>query len=281
MIFLTKIQIDAQSFKWYLRRMTKDEQFKLQGQIFKIQRYCLHDGPGIRSTVFFQGCPLKCQWCHNPESQVFANELSSGSTHKCYQYSINNVIKEIEQDLIFFDQSQGGVTFSGGEPLSQPEFLLSLIRQCKKKEIHTCLDTSGYAQTSTFKSVCQKIDMVLFDIKLVDDRLHEKYTGASFKPVLKNLKALTGTAIDVKIRVPLIPGITDTNDNINGIISLLTSIKKFKDVYLLPFHNTGEGKYEKLGEKNKLKGIKPCSKTKTDEISRQFKKNGFNINIGG
>ncbi|MCK5099156.1 MAG: glycyl-radical enzyme activating protein [Desulfobacteraceae bacterium] len=260
--------------------MTKSAQLIQTGHIFKIQKYCLHDGPGIRTTIFFQGCPLKCQWCHNPESQPFTDTLKNNNPYKPDTYSVSHLVNEIEKDLIFFDQSGGGVTFSGGEPLSQPGFLLDLINECKKKEIHTCVDTSGYAPLDTFKKISQNIDMVLFDLKLHCPDRHKQYTDASLEPVLDNLKFLATANLAVKIRIPLIPDITDTNDNINDIISLLTSLKRFKDVSLLPFHNTGEGKYETLGMKNYLKGLKPCSKIKTDQIKQKFTDNGFNITIG-
>ena len=261
--------------------MVKTKQLIQKGYIFKIQKYCLHDGPGIRTTIFFQGCPLKCQWCHNPESQPFTDAIDTNNPYKPDTYSISQLVNEIEKDRIFFDQSGGGVTFSGGEPLSQPGFLFDLINKCKKNDIHTCVDTSGYAPLDAFKKICQKIDLVLFDIKIINDDKHKQYTGVSVKPVLDNLKFLATTNTAVKIRIPLIPDITDTNDNINGIISFLTSLKRFKDVCLLPFHNTGEGKYETLGVKNHLKGLKPCSKIKTDQIKKKFTDNGFNITIGG
>ncbi|MCD4741561.1 MAG: glycyl-radical enzyme activating protein [Desulfobacteraceae bacterium] len=266
--------------------MTDTKQSTQKGYIFKIQKYCLHDGPGIRTTIFFQGCPLKCQWCHNPESQSFAdktdkNKINQNKIGQTDTYSVSKLIYEIEKDRIFYDQSQGGVTFSGGEPLSQPDFLLDIIKECEKKAIHTCLDTSGYASLNVFKEICQKIDMVLFDLKFIDNNMHKQFTNVPLKPVLDSLKFASKNNIAVTIRIPLIPDITDTNDNINGIIFFLTSLKKFKDISLLPFHNTGEGKYETLGMKNHLKGLKPCSTTKINKIKQKFKDNGFNVTIGG
>ena len=266
--------------------MTDTRQPAQKGYIFKIQKYCLHDGPGIRTTIFFQGCPLKCQWCHNPESQCFASNRDQSNPKQNIisqvdTYSVSRLTHEIEKDRIFYDQSKGGVTFSGGEPLSQPGFLLNLIKECRKNEIHTCLDTSGYASLNIFKKICQKIDAILFDLKFIDNNMHTKFTNVSLKPVLDNLKFASKKNLAVTIRIPLIPDITDTTDNINGIISFLTSLKNFKDVSLLPFHNTGEGKYETLGMKNHLKGLKPCSTTKINQIKQKFKANGFNVTIGG
>ncbi len=255
--------------------MTNEQLLVQKGEIFKIQKYCLHDGPGIRTTVFFQGCPLKCQWCHNPESQSFTDRTINHSE----TYSADSIINEIEKDRIFYDQSDGGVTFSGGEPLSQPVFLFYLLDECKKRMIHTCVDTSGYAPLDIIKKICRKTDMILFDLKLIDDDIHNKYIRSSLKPILDNLKFLSKEDIDVKIRIPLIPNITDTDNNIDGIISLLLKLKRFKDLSLLPFHNTGEGKYETLGIKNHLKGVKPYSKIKTDQIKQRLANNGFNITI--
>lgn len=252
--------------------MIKTLQHTTQGRIYKIQKYCLHDGPGIRTCLFFQGCPLKCQWCHNPESQSF--------TGKADTYSVHALVNEIEKDLIFYDQSKGGVTFSGGEPLSQAEFLLDMIEECRKRQIHTCIDTSGHCCSTVFKKICNKVDMVLFDIKLIDDDLHRQFTGVSVKDILDNLQFLSTVNTPVKIRIPLIPKITDTDDNIDDILSLLADFKRFKDVNLLAFHNTGQGKYEKLGMKNLLKELQPGSK-KTDEIEKKFKQNGFTVTIGG
>jgi pyruvate formate lyase activating enzyme len=261
--------------------MTNTEQLIQKGAIYKIQKYCLHDGPGIRTTVFLQGCPLKCQWCHNPESQSFITQKNHNKIDQTVTYSVSNIINEFEKDRIFYDQSGGGVTFSGGEPLSQPVFLFNLLNRCRQREIHTCVDTSGYASLDVFKTMCQKTDMLLFDLKLIDDDMHKKYTGVSLRPVLDNLEFISHKSITVIIRIPLIPGITDTHNNIDGIISFLLTLQRFKSINLLPFHNTGEGKYEKLGIANHLKRLKPCSKIKTNQIKQKFTDHGFNAIIGG
>ena len=259
-----------------------DTQIQTQNEkIYKIQKYCLHDGPGIRTTIFFQGCPLKCQWCHNPESQSFITQENHNKIGPTETYSVSGIINEIEKDRIFYDQSGGGVTFSGGEPLSQPAFLFNLLNKCRQREVHTCVDTSGYASLDVFKTMCQKTDRLLFDLKLIDDNMHKKYTGVLLKPVLDNLKFISHGSIPVIIRIPLIPGITDTDNNIDGIISFLLTLQRFKSINLLPFHNTGEGKYEKLGIVNHLKGLKPCSNIKTDQIKQKFTDHGFNVIIAG
>ncbi len=144
--------------------------------IFKIQKYSIHDGPGIRTTLFFQGCPLNCHWCHNPESQ---KNHSLKSAEQVAKVAVQ-LIEEIKKDLIFYDESGGGVTFSGGEPLSQPQLLELLIDGCKKREIHTCIDTSGFGLSDTLIKLAQEVDLILYDIKLIEDADHMKFAG---KPV--------------------------------------------------------------------------------------------------
>jgi len=252
-----------------------------EGYIFKIQRYCLHDGPGIRTTIFFQGCPLRCQWCHNPESQVFIKKAGRADKGHITSISTGKIVEEIEKDSMFHDQSGGGVTFSGGEPLAQPEFLIHMLDQCRKRAVHTCVDTSGYASRGIMEKVSRKSDIILFDIKLTSNGDHIKYTGKPFKPVLENLQLLAGTNRAVKIRIPLIPGITDKKNNIDQIIALLLELKTFKEINLLPFHNTGSAKYERLGLKNQLKDLMPYPAKKTDQIKQKFTGHGFNVTIGG
>jgi len=271
------------------------------GQIFKIQRYAIHDGPGIRTIVFFQGCPLSCWWCHNPESQysVFNSKKidltnpdtkfsPAGAAGKqqdkisdIRKISLDALMKEIEKDYIFFDQSQGGVTFSGGEPLAQPGFLLNLLHESRKREIHTAVDTSGFAPSHVMSDTADIADLILFDLKLINDDDHIRYTGVSVKPVHDNLKLLHGKNTKVWLRFPLIPGINDNDENIDKIIHFLLFFKKFKHINILPFHKTGEGKYLKLGIKNPMKDTEPPCLEKIESVKKKFEQNGFSAIIGG
>jgi pyruvate formate lyase activating enzyme len=272
----------------------------MEGLIFKIQKYCIDDGPGIRTTVFFKGCPLKCLWCHNPESQNFNKEwffdknkcilcgncekvcsginikeniffnLSCNFCGKCIDYcppecrqisgfyiSSDNLLNEILKDEIFFKNSNGGVTFSGGEPLSQYSFLIDSLMKLNEKNVNCCIDTSGYVETEKILSVSEYTDIFLYDIKSMDDFIHKKYTGVSNKLIIKNLMELSKIHSDIKIRIPLIKGINDDEKNILSIVDMMKSFK-LTEAYLLPYHEYGVYKYDLLNKaynldyKNKL-----------------------------
>ena len=250
--------------------------FKNQ-HIFKIQRYSIHDGPGIRTTLFFQGCPLSCRWCHNPESQEMPVETNPEDLDRVAAVLMN----EIEKDTIFYDDSGGGVTFSGGEPLCQPQLLFRLLDQCREKGIHTCLDTSGYADTKIVMKAAGKTDLMLYDIKLIDRALHEKFTGKSVVPVLENLKRLSGQNANIRLRFPLIPQLTDTNENIEAVMAFLKKNTVYRDIHILPFHKAGEKKYATLNMRNELKDISPPSAKRVAEVREQLESRGFSVTIGG
>ncbi|MFX1514452.1 MAG: 4Fe-4S cluster-binding domain-containing protein, partial [Promethearchaeota archaeon] len=173
-------------------------EMKAKGIIFDVKKYAIHDGPGIRTTVFFKGCPLRCWWCHNPEgqkegletiikTQIDKNTLSDNQEETIgREVSVVEVITEIEKDQLFYDESGGGVTFSGGEPLMQPAFLNALLDACKEKELTTTLDTCGYASWNILKKIKDKIDLFLYDIKIIDNKEHQKYTGVSNNQILSN-----------------------------------------------------------------------------------------------
>ncbi len=262
--------------------------------IFKIQRYSIHDGPGIRTTMFFQGCPLSCCWCHNPESQAMdplpraktlGTDLSGLGkplplSKELVEELVETLVHEIEKDVIFYDESGGGVTFSGGEPLSRPELLLPLLAACREREIHACLDTSGFASFEILKAAAAKTDLVLFDIKVMEDR-DLAYTGKPVGQILKNLKKLSHLKVNLKLRFPLIPTMTDTRENLCKMIEFLTKETVYRDIYILPFHTIGEGKYEFLKMKNELKGIGPPTDERVEEVRQMFESAGFNTMIGG
>ncbi len=245
--------------------------------VFKIQRYSIHDGPGIRTTIFFRGCPLSCYWCHNPESQAMPLKINMEDMDKAADF----LMDEIEKDLIFYDDSGGGVTFSGGEPLCQPQLLFRLLKLCRKKEIHTCVDTSGYGEAKVILKAAQIADLIFYDIKLMDEKAHKKYTSQSVAPVLDNLKQLSKQKSDVRLRFPLVPQMTDTNENIEEIMAFLKENTIYRDIHILPFHKAGEGKYNSLNMKNYMKDIQAPSKEKVEKIKEQFESNGFNVTIGG
>jgi len=246
-------------------------------RIYKIQKYSIHDGPGIRTSVFFQGCPLKCAWCHNPESQAFCNDKEEQNL----SVTAEQIFTEIKKDMIFYDESGGGVTFSGGEPLSQPDLLELLIDRCRELDIHTCIDTSGFASKESMSRFLRKTDLVLYDIKLINGEDHEKYTGRPVSGILDNLKFLSTLDTQVWLRFPVIPGITNTRENKEAVLSFVEQETRFRKIHLLPFHNTAQGKYDTLNMKNRLTGIKPPGKKDMAYIRDRFAARGFDAVIGG
>ena len=297
------------------------------GIIFNIQRYSIHDGPGIRTTVFLKGCPLNCWWCQNPESQLSGQEMvlwedrciSCGACSticpssaiqikngipitekekcilcgKCIEkcpalaremigekLTTEEVIKEIEKDLIFYEESGGGVTFSGGEPLGQSEFLEGLLNGCREKKIHTVVDTSGYISWEILNKTSPKVDLFLYDLKLMDNERHKKYTGVSNEIILENLEKLSSVHNNIFIRFPVIPGINDDYQNIRKMGEFLSSLE-ITQVNLLSYHYIGMDKYRRLGKKYKLADIQPPSKEKLSEVSAILKKFSLNVKLRG
>jgi pyruvate formate lyase activating enzyme len=292
------------------------------GVIFNIQRYSLHDGPGIRTTVFLKGCPLKCWWCHNPEGIDYRQELMIN--HKkclacescvnicpnlaivlnesvitialdrcnlCLQcievcpetaielvglnMTTQEVVEEVQKDRIFYDESGGGVTLSGGEPLMQPDFLLSLLQALKRAGIHTAVETSGYAGWNLLKRVAEWTDLFLFDLKLMDKQKSEETTGTSNEIILANLRKLVQMHHKVLIRIPVIPTVNDDGQSIRLFGEYLQMLG-IKNVSLLPYHKTGTDKYKKIGQDYKLPDILPPTREEMAAIGRSFAKYGLN-----
>ncbi len=255
-----------------------------KGVIFDIKKYALHDGPGIRTTVFLKGCPLNCWWCHNPEGQNPEPERiwSNQNTQKEIigrEVSVEEVIAEIEKDLIFYDESGGGVTFSGGEPLMQHDFLDHLLTACQTRELSTTLDTCGYSSWEIIEKIKDKVDLFLYDLKMIDDKNHQKYTGVSVLPILSNLKRLEGE--NIIIRFPVIPGITDTEENVNQLVDWLSKLETIKEINLLPFHKIGYSKYLKLNRENVLLDLNPPSPERLNQLLDTFRGLGFITKLGG
>jgi pyruvate formate lyase activating enzyme len=265
----------------------------MDGLIFDIKKYSINDGPGIRTTVFLKGCPLHCWWCHNPESQEFQQEhidTSHKLDDKLYnqQKIVGNYMKpdkvldEIMKDAVFYEESGGGVTFSGGEPCSQAEFLIMLARKCGEKKIHRALDTSGYTTVSIFSQLLSSIELFLYDIKLINDDLHQKYTGLSNHTIIENLKFLSAKKANIIIRIPVIPGITATKSNIEEIANLLYDLpNKVQEVHLLPYHKIAFNKYNRLAKPNPLYDMNNMKKEDVFPIKEFFEAKDFVVKIGG
>lgn len=265
------------------------------GVVFDIKKFAVHDGPGIRTTVFFKGCPLQCTWCHNPESKKKnPEEIIITSKRKCLdlsytetkeiigrEVSANEILNEIKKDILYYDESGGGVTFSGGEPMLQPEFLKELLIVCRKNEINTCVDTSGYTEFENFEDIIDLTDSFNYDLKLMNDDMHIRYTGVSNKKIHANLKKLSEKGKDIYIRVPIVPGVTDTDENINEIIEFLSPLKSIKEIDLLPYNRLASNKYHKLREPDFHNKTSTPTDEKMEELKSRFEAAGFRVKIGG
>ncbi len=297
------------------------------GTCFNIQRYSVHDGPGIRTTVFLKGCPLSCTWCHNPEGLSREMELlvvqdrcvgcgacvaacpnppvisADGHTvpdrRSCLRcgscvdvcvagarrlvgqpMTVAELLAEIERDRAFYDESGGGVTFSGGEPLEQHEFLLACLRACRERGLHTAIDTSGYAPRDVVLEAASLTDLFLYDLKLLDEAGHQQLVGVPLAPVLANLCALDEAGAEIWIRFPLIPGVTDSMDNIKALGRRVASLRT-RRVHLLPFHRTAADKYARIERKWALDGLEDVSEDRVQEAAEGRGALGLDVRIGG
>lgn len=241
----------------------------MQGKIINITRFCTDDGPGIRTTVFLKGCPLKCIWCHNPESQNGDEESYSTGETIGKSITAENVFEEVKRDKIFYDISGGGITVSGGEPLFQPEFTAEILRYCKENGIHTAIETSGFASRSALLKVLKYCDLVLFDIKETDPVNHLQYTNVSMEPIWDNLKVINDIGIPFVLRLPVIPGINARSDHFLKVKALSKDMDGCQKIEIMPYHTLGKYKYMQLGRRYLCADIKePCKEQ--IEIWRQL-----------
>jgi pyruvate formate lyase activating enzyme len=298
------------------------------GTIFDIKRYAIHDGPGIRTTVFMKGCPLACRWCHNPEGvnpepflaykkekcilcgecvencpeQALCLEeygvVPSGSPCKnCFtcaevcpaearekvgrKLTAPELFAEIQKDTPFYDTSKGGVTFSGGEPLMQVEFLIEVLKLCGKQDIHRAVDSTGHASHETLMSVARQTDLFLFDLKMMDSNKHKKYTGVSNHLILDNLRHLAQKEIDLIIRIPLIPGINNDMENLDRTGSFLNSLPGVKKVHILPYHDFQKSKYARFEMQDSTGNITLPTQDMILDAKKRLENFGLEVAIGG
>lgn len=266
-----------------------------KGYIFDLKRFAVHDGPGIRTTLFLKGCPLRCRWCHNPESQKMKPErIAIQGIRKCApvataphpgifgnRVTVEEIMPEIRKDVAFYDESGGGITFSGGEPLMQPLFLKELLTACRDEEIHTVVDTSGYAPRKIFEEVLEKVNLFLYDLKLIDDSAHRKYVNVSNQLILENLHYLHNAGANILIRVPLIPGITDTEVNLSQIAGFVSMLENIKAINLLPYNPIGENKYLRFKNTNHPGHLQTQTEEELTIIKTKFDLLPFEVKIGG
>lgn len=297
------------------------------GVVFDIQRASFHDGPGVRTTVFLKGCPLRCPWCHNPESQALAPEvlvraerclgcgacaaacprpggpLPAGAAlgslgcvgcRRCAgacptrareiagrSMTAFEVLAEVQRDRLVYEESGGGATFSGGEPLAQPDFLLECLEACRRDGLHTAVDTCGLAPREVVAAVAERADLLLWDLKHLDPRRHEELTGAPLAPILDNLATAAGCGVPVWLRLPIVPGRTDDEASLRAAADLAATLPGIRRISLLPYHATGTAKLGRLGRADTRLEIPVPSLARLAALAALFDSSGIAVTIGG
>ncbi len=288
------------------------------GMIINIQKFCINDGPGIRTTVFFKGCGLHCKWCHNPESHSYKPDLLF-DTEKCIgcgrcgdvcpqnahifdkihtidrkkcincgicvnecdfdvlelagkEVSVQEVMDEVLKDKIFYDNSGGGLTLSGGEPLMQFDFAYELLKQAKLHGIHTCIETCGFAKAKDIIKIAEVTDIFLYDWKITGERLHEIHTGVKNFQIRDNLMQINTTDSKVILRCPIIPNVNDTNEHFQGIADIANSLKNILAIEIEPYHSLGNHKYIKLGKSEAIQNFEQPTEQQVENWIMQIQK---------
>jgi pyruvate formate lyase activating enzyme len=299
-----------------------------RGRVFNIQRCSVHDGPGIRTTVFLKGCPLSCIWCHNPEGIEEAPVLmisadrcltcgacsescpvenggavpagqswDRGACTRCgscveacpadarelagRDYGVDELVDALERDRPFFESSGGGVTFSGGEPLAQGEFLIDCLRECRRRGLHTAVDTCGLAPHETLLEVARRTDLLLFDLKHMDPVRHRSETGVDNRLILDNLGLLSEHEVEVWVRVPLIPGFNDDAENIEATGAFLNGLPRRHRVFVLPYHGIANGKRSRLEGTTAESSLLPPEPGALHEVSEALARHELEVTVGG
>jgi pyruvate formate lyase activating enzyme len=215
------------------------------GIVFDIKEFSIHDGPGIRTTVFLKGCPMACMWCHNPEGQSRQPQVIRGLAGERIagkEYTAIELAELLNQQVYILRANEGGITFSGGEPLMQTDFVAEVIDLLD--DMHVLLDTSGYGQEQDFRRLVDRSDLVFFDLKLIDGMMHQHYTSCDNDLILRNLHLLNEMDKPFVVRVPLVPGVTDTNQNLASIVQILCGLSGLMRVDLLPYNKAAGSKYQ-------------------------------------
>lgn len=297
--------------------------------VSNIQRFSVHDGPGIRTVVFLLGCPLRCKWCQNPETlknipQVMVNHEQCRRCGTCIkgcsqsaisidkqgniqidrkkcigclnciekcpfevleasgkEYTINQVFDEVIKDKVFYNNTGGGLTISGGEPTMSPEFTRELLKICKDNGINTAIETCGYSSWERFEKILEVTDLFLYDFKVFDSEKHKKWTGVDNKCIKENLNEIVNLGKEVIIRIPLIPKVNDDKEEFTRMISYIKSLNKIKEIHILPFHQVGSSKYKMIDEEYELKDLDENNSENVDKCKEIAEKHGFIVSVGG
>jgi len=313
-----------------VKKEMTDSRKSMKGFIFDIKRFAVHDGPGIRTTIFFKGCPLHCLWCHNPESidcgpELIVRSARCSRCHSCLKacpkkaispgpgndpvvvdrsrcdlcgkcveacmydalaivgrrVTVGELVEEAALDSVFYEQSGGGVTLSGGEPLAQPAFAIALLEGLKARGFHTALDTSGLAKEKDLARAVEFSDLILYDLKMMDAAAHRRYTNAGNERILENLRRLDHYGKPVRIRIPLVAGVNDGEANIAASIEFLKTLSSVQRVDLLKYHRGGQEKYKNLDKQACFQIFEPPSEKRAEAIRRAFADAGLNVSFGG
>lgn len=255
-----------------------------RGRIFNIQRFSIHDGPGIRTIVFLKGCFLRCAWCCNPESQEYdIQTMTEGGKIKTVgrDVTVSELMDEILADMPYYRRSGGGVTLSGGEMLAQHKFARDLLRACKEAGLHTAVESTAYAPFDKIEELLPYIDLYLMDIKHMDSKKHKEYTGVENHLILENARKIAESGVQLIIRTPVIPGFNDTREEIKAISEFAKTLPGVCEHHLLPYHRLGQDKYAGLGRVYAMQGTEPPSHEKMEYLLSVAQESGLRCQIGG
>ena len=258
--------------------------YQTKGRIFNIQRFSIHDGPGIRSIVFFKGCYMRCAWCCNPESQSYDVQtmIENGKEKIVGQdVAVEEILPELLADMPYYRRSGGGVTLSGGEILAQPKFARDLLHACKENGLHTAVESTANAPFENIEKILPYLDLYLMDIKHIDSAKHKEYTGVDNEKILENAKKIAESGVELVIRTPVVPGFNDTAEEIRAIAKFAKTLPGVKEPHLLPYHRLGQDKYAGLDRNYALKGVEPPSAEKMQYLLSVAEESGLRCQIGG
>ena len=258
--------------------------YNVRGRIFDIQRFSTHDGPGVRTIVFLKGCPLRCRWCCNPESQNYEVQLmkQKGKTKTVgYDTTVKEVIEEVMRDMPYYRRSGGGLTLSGGECLWQPDFAVALLKAAHENGINTAIETTGFADWEVIEQFIPEVDVFLMGIKHTNSAKHKEFTTRPNELILENARKIAEKAKRLIIRVPVIPGFNDTVEEIGEIAKFTASLPNVNEIHLLPYHRMGKDKYDGLGRPYLMGDVPSPTSAKMQELLAVCKSYGLTTHLGG